>query len=566
MLSYTEREDIVKRHASLYAESSSFRTRWKDIQTYLMPGSGFFDDYTPGQAIAVDAQTILDSSPSLALRTLAAGLSSGMTPPSRPWVRFGLPDPDLEKFRPSRLWLQGLEDRFYASMAKSNIYGCMDNLYYECPGFGQGAMIVEKDFNSVMRGRVFTAGEYFYGLGPTGKVDSFGRRFWMTAGQLRQEFGLESLSNETKDLLKDANGTDKWVKVCHLIEPNPKQKVGLLAAANKAYRSVYWEDGRIERSLLRESGYDQFPVMVPRWKTRDSMAIYGISPAWEMLGDIKMLQELHRKKLLAIDKIIDPPVQIEDNGFDSDPALLPGEVIRYTGNNPNGGARSVYDVRIDLTAVTNEIAQVSQRIDRGFFRDLLMMVSQVQTQGKTAYEISKMYEEKLMVLGPVLESFKDELHDPLVDRWFEIALAAGIIPPPPAELQGMELKVEYISTLAQAQKMIGTAAIQEFYGMHVNICQLYPEARDNVDPDKLESTLHAKMGVPVEVMRDEEEVAAIREGRQQAEEKAAQEQEAAQGLENARSLSDTKVGQGNALDVMLQGMGAAPATAGPRAA
>lgn len=39
------------------------------------------------------------------------------------------------------------------------------------------------------------------------------------------------------------------------------------------------------------------------------------------------------------------------------------------------------------------------------------------------------------------------------------------LPPPPPELEGMDLQVDFISPLAQAQRAVGTAAIDRVVGI-----------------------------------------------------------------------------------------------------
>lgn len=558
MLTAQERNYLQRRFAQLDADSSAWRSRCQDVQSYLCPSRGNFSAALPNAPQSIGGSTILNSGPSLALRTLAAALSMGSMSSSQPWFRLGLPDPDLEKFKPARLWLENVENRMYSVFAKSNIYKCRDQIYEECPAFGMGALFVEADYNSVIRGRTFTAGEYFVGANAQSKINVFGRRLWMTIAQLVEEFGLEALTPQ-RQAQRQNHELDVYVRICHLIEPNEKSTQGKLDSSNKAFRSIYWEDGQISQKTLREAGYDSFPLMVPRWKTRDSMAIHGISPAWECLPDIKMLQEMEHKELIGADKLIDPPMLVPDD-FDGEPTFLPGEVIRYSGQNPES-VRSAYETKLDLGTFESIKDKVLERTDRAFFRDLLQLVSQIRTQGVTAYQVSKMFEEKLMVLGPVLENFKDELHDPLIDRTFEIMASKGLIPMPPDELRGMELKVEYVSSLAQSQKQIGAAAIEEFYGFHERVCQLYPELKDRVDPDKLIEAYHGKKGAPSEVLRDDAEVEQIREGRAQAELQMAQQQRDAQTLAATKTLGDTKLGKGNALDAALAGAGVQPTAA-----
>ncbi len=176
----------------------------------------------------------------------------------------------------------------------------------------------------------------------------------------------------------------------------------------------------------------------------------------------------------------------------------------------------------------------------------------------TAREVVERHEEKLLVLGPLLESLEGELLDPFIDRTFELALEAGVIPPPPPELEGLDLKVEYISPLAQAQKMIGVTAIEQGARFVGSISAVKPEVIDIVDWDEM-TRQHLQMdGVSPRIIRDPEVVAAERKARAEA---AAAAQAAEQGVamaQGAKTLSETKVGQNSALDAVLGGIAGIP--------
>ena len=70
----------------------------------------------------------------------------------------------------------------------------------------------------------------------------------------------------------------------------------------------------------------------------------------------------------------------------------------------------------------------------------------------TAAEVAERRQEKMLLLGPVLQRLKTELLDPLIERTYYILLRQGEIPPAPDYLNGLEMHVEYISTIAQAQR------------------------------------------------------------------------------------------------------------------
>ncbi len=116
-------------------------------------------------------------------------------------------------------------------------------------------------------------------------------------------------------------------------------------------------------------------------------------------------------------------------------------------------------------------------IDEAFYKNLFLMIAEVGDQPNiTATQINTMREEKMLMLGPVLERLNDELLDPLIDRVFNIMLKRGMLPPPPKEIQGMPLRVEYISVLAQAQKAMGIGNIERFVGFVGNLAALQAQA------------------------------------------------------------------------------------------
>src|SRR5258708_22639753 len=112
---------------------------------------------------------------------------------------------------------------------------------------------------------------------------------------------------------------------------------------------------------------------------------------------------------------------------------------------------------INLGDLREDMAETQQRIRRAFFEDLFLMMAQSDelrgSQPVTAREVEERHEEKLIALGPVLERTNDELLNPLVDRVYDMMDARGMFPPPPQDLHGQRLKVEYISIMAQAQKL-----------------------------------------------------------------------------------------------------------------
>src|SRR5512146_3452802 len=214
-----QRKPFQDRFNALKQEAQSWSSAWKDIQTFLCPTRGQFDNAEPNQGPAINHKKILNGHATRCLNRLASGMTSGLTSPSRPWFKLGLADEELEAYDPVKFWLNMVQSRMMAVYSRSNIYGVLYAVYAECGGFGGAAAMVLEDPQTVIRGRNFTCGEYYIGTGPDCRPNAFGRTFWFTVAQTVKEFGLEKCGETVKNLWNNGQ-VDKWVNIIHLIQPN----------------------------------------------------------------------------------------------------------------------------------------------------------------------------------------------------------------------------------------------------------------------------------------------------------------------------------------------------------
>jgi hypothetical protein len=552
-----DRKEFERRVLAMKNEAQSWLPTWKDIKSYINPVRGFFDDL-PNKGHAIDHKIMLDGYPRRCVRILAAGMTSGLTSPSRPWFRLGVDDPELMELDSIKLWLDNVQERMTNVFSRSNIYGVLNSIYEEIGSFGTASAIILEDPDTVIRGYNFTIGEYWLSLGPDGRVNGFARKYWRTVSQLVKEFGVDNVSPNIKAAYESAKGTsapDRWIAVVHLIEENDSRLPDRADFKNMAYRSIQWEEGSPQNTFLRIGGYEDFSILGPRWQTTTGADVYGKGPGWDALGDCRMLQKMQRKKLLGLDKLIDPPVQ-KDAMVSGEVDTLPGGVTTSSASVPNAGARPVYQIKIDLGAIEESIQRTQEAIGSTFYTDLFLMLMTIERKQITAREVAERHEEKLLMLGPVLECLESELLDPLIDRTFAIMLRVGLIPDPPPELEGQDIKVEYISILAQAQKMVGTTAIEQVCSFVAQLAAVDTSVLDKIDWDEAVETYAEMIGIPARILRSAEAVAAIREAKKEAQLKMQQAQAGMSGAEAARTLSQAKLGQdkegqNSALDAVI---------------
>lgn len=551
-----KRKKLQERWTSLKSERNAVDKRCRDVARYVLPMSGKFlvSDRNRGTRQYHD---ILDNTGTRALKTLASGLMAGATSPARPWFRLMPADPDLAEFQPVREWLDAVGRKMMTVFQRSNTYRTLPQLYEELAAFGTAASIVLPDFENVIHHYPLTWGEFAIAQDHKGQVISLYREFERTVAEVVAEFGYANCSQNTR-LRYDRRELDAWVPVVHAIEPRTERDPWRADGANMPWRSIYFETTGEDNTILRESGFQRFPVLCPRWATVGG-DIYGNSPAMEALGDIRQLQQQQREKGKAIAHQADPAVQAPTSLKNQERDFLPGGVTFVDSPGQTAGVRNAFEVPLRLDYLLMDMQDCRERIRGAFYADLFRMLEgSINDKRMTATEIAERHEEKLLMLGPVLERLHHELLDPLVDLTFARLLEVGALPPPPQEMLGAELRVEFVSMLAQAQKAIGVNSVDRLMGHVTVLMGMKTDVVDTIDFDASVREYADLMGVNPNLIRDEKDVARDREARNRAQ--AAERQmlmlQAAAGT--AKDLGNTPASGNTALGLVTQPVQPAP--------
>jgi hypothetical protein len=552
----SKRKRLDRRLAELTTERSSFIRHWQDLSDYILPRQARFTVTDRNRGDRRNSK-IVDNTATLAVRTLASGMMSGITSPARPWFQLATPDPELNEFTPVKMWLDLVKSRMAHVFLRSNLYTTLPITYSDLGVFGTHAFAVLDDDEDVIRCYSFPVGSYAIGTSHRGNTDSIFREYQLTVRQLVGQFGLQACSTSVQNLYERGNG-EAWIDVVHAVEPNDEYDERKAESRYKRFKSCYYEKGAEGDKMLRESGFDEFPVMAPRWSLTGE-DIYGHSPGMDALGDIKALQLEQKRKAQAIDKMVNPPMVAPSSLRNQRASLLPGDVTYLDVSQGGQGFSPAYEINPRINELMLDIQDNQGRIRRAFFEDLFLMIANDTRSNITAREIQERHEEKLLMLGPVLERLNDELLDPLIDRTFGIMLRRGLIPPPPEELQGMELNVEYVSVMAQAMKLTGITSIERFMSFAGNLAGVNPGVLDKVDFDQAVDEYANMVGVPPSMIKDDDTVAKIREQRAQQQAAMQQAEMAAQGAQTAKTLSETQVTDENVVGQMINNLRGVPA-------
>lgn len=574
----TRRQQCDVLFQQLKQERSSFEAHWQEIADHVRPRRmrTSTSDANKGDK---RNQKIVDNTATMASRTLRSGMMAGVTSPARNWKRLSHPDPKITELSAVKEWLNVVDSRMTDVFLKSNLYKVLPVVYGDMGDFAIGAMLVEEDFDDILRFMPLAIGSYYVANNDKLKVDVFAREFQMTVRQLLQKFGsklpngeydFSNFSSEVKNLWEN-NQRETWVEVRHIIKPNDEYDEKKLQSKFKKYVSIYYETGKsanksgymmgAKDTYLRESGYDWFPVLAPRWEVTGE-DVYGTDcPGMTALGDVKALMLMQKRKAQAVEKKINPAMVGTTALKGQKTSILPGDVT-FT-DDPQYGFRAAHEVNISIGELREDIQDHQERIKRAYFEDLFLMLATSDRRQITATEIDERKEEKLLALGPVLEQLNQDLLDPLIDITFKIMhdrsvdvngqyIEGGLIPPPPEELKNADLKVEYISIMAQAQKLVGIGATERLFNFFSGMVQIFPDSMAKIDADQMLDVYAEQISAHTGLVRPDEEVQKIREQQAQAQQAQAQIEATQQMATTAKDLSQASLENDSALKRLFQ--------------
>ena len=271
----------------------------------------------------------------------------------------------------------------------------------------------------------------------------------------------------------------------------------------------------------------------------------------ELIAKIKN-QELQKGN--AIDYAIEPPIILPTKAKDSEVDFLPGGRTYIDMPGANNQAQSAWNVPMNITPISQNIAEVQERINQAFNVDMFLMFAGAARNNMTATEVAERHEEKLMMLGPVLSRLNQEVLKPLIERAFNILQRAGQIPPPPPELQGQSLSIEYTSMLARSQRAIRAQSLTNFLGMVGQVAQFKPEVLNKINPFQVVNEYADYYSVAPSVLVPDDEANAQLQAQQQAQAQAAQGEQAAQSVDALSKLGKIPAGTETMAGQAIEGL------------
>jgi hypothetical protein len=528
MSEYADRD--CRRLGQLKADRLLHEPVWREVFDLMAPERvhGF-----SGEVVnAADAQNkkaeIYDSTAIDSGRIAASGFASGLHPANSIW--FGL---DVgEQSDAERQWLDGAARTIFKNIHAANFDAEMGESYSDLIPAGWFVLYISEAPEGGYHFEHWPLSQCFVGSSKPGrKIDIVHREFDLTVEQLVGEYGLDNVSSQVREKYTVGGAAlGEKVRVLWVIEPRPVYVVGPAMAKNKAFASRHHEVST--KHTLRESGYDEFPCAVPRWRLIPGTP-YATGLGSDAMPDIKTLNQIQKLELANLDIAVSGMWKAVDDG------VLNPKTVRL-------GARKMVmmaDTKNMEPLTTGADFNVSfAKADRlqASIRKILL-ADQLHPQDGPAMTATEVHARVQLVrqqMGPIFGRLQSEFLQTLIERCFAIAYRAGVLGRPPESLAGRDFTVKYISPLARAQRLEEVTAIDVFLAGLALASEIEPTLVDLVDMEQAQREKAEALGVPAKLIRSTDDVTARRKAKQEAEQ--AQQQQAQQA-QLAASAGDAMI-------------------------
>jgi|TARA_B110000114_G_scaffold148016_1_gene157936 hypothetical protein len=524
-------ESIIKRYDRLKSDRVNWDQMWEELATYLMPGKiDFISTTTRGTKRAAE---VYDSTAIHALQILSASLHGSLTSPSTKWFGLRFREDELNENKDAKDWLEKCSKGIFQEFGKSNFSTEVAEAYQDLAGFGTSCLQFDvKTKDAQFDGFNFRAchlAEVVISESEEGRIDTVFRKLKLTARQAHQKFGDDCGEKSMKALKTDPDKEFEYIQA--VIPRELKGEPAMVAPPNMRPYACYYVSV-IDKKICKESGYYELPYMVPRWgKTTGD--VYGFGPGCVARPDIKTLNESRKLAMKAWEKSIDPPLMAMQNGILGKIDMRPSSVTYVRDMN---GLAPISN-QTNWSADQLMLGDVRGSVRRIFFSDQLELNDGPQM---TATEVQVRYELMQRLLGPTLGRLQSEFLNPIVERAFYSMLRGNALPQMPQVLQdaGGDLDIEYVGPLARSQKMDEVTSIQRAVDGIMQLAQVNPEVLDIVDVDKAGRTISDRLGAPADILRGDEQVADMRQSRQQQQQQQAEMDMGQQQLEGATQAAN----------------------------
>ena len=517
---------LMRRWGQMDAEYQRHVHVWRACfdHTYPERGAGLAgDDMDADKAQSLKAE-LLDSTGTDGARLLTSSITSGMTPANSVWFALDVGEETDEE----RRWLDQAAETIWEAIHASNYDAAKFEAVLDSVCAGWFVLFIDEDDAGGLRFQQWPLAQCRVAASREGgPIDTVFRRFSLTAEQAVSAYGDKASAKIQADARDKPDTPHEFM---HCIYPRTDFAPGGRMARNLPFASVHIACA--DKVAVRESGYHEKPVVVPRWMQLPGSA-YAIGPVSNALPTIRELNALLRLEKSALARAAAGVYVAEDDGVlnPRNVSVRGGSVIVANSINSIKELPSGADFNVTFSKADQMRAEIRR----------LLMADQLQPQDGPAMTATEVHVRVALIrqlLGPLFGRFQTEDLAPTIDRVFGLMFRRGrpelggapgdvLLDDPPASLQGEALRVRYQSPLARAQKLEDVSAMERMAIMAQNLAAAGKAgALDLLDEDQMMRLAADGLGAPAKALKDEKAVEAYRKA--VAEKQAADQQAMAQ--------------------------------------
>ena len=522
-----------QRRAELKQIFDQIKPDLQDLADYFAPNAVRFIARNVNKPY-VKSKKILDSTTFVAVRNFASGMMTGATSPTRRWFKTGIMARGKDRTKMSynaKSWCAVQAELTRKILYASNFYQLLPEVYEQLGIFSFSCLAMEKDFENVVNFKVLPIGSYYYAKDGRGVVDTVCRNYMESAKNLVERYGLENCSQSVQEVYKTRPNT--LFEIVHFVEPNREYKENSPLSHQKRFISATYEVGTGDK-FLKKAGFDKFPFVIFESSCNGEDAYPSKGCGIYALPDAKQLMTLIKELGKAVKKMVSPPYQGSSSLKNIKLSDNPGF---FNQDGDNGvGIRPIHEVSPQVLELKNIIMELRDNIRSIFYNELFAMILNTAERGRTATEVNELKEEKLVLLSPLLEQVHTALKQ-ILDWIFYTEMEVGILPPVPNELEGEEIEIEFISTLAQAMKAQNISSMERFITFTANMAQAVdPVLIKKIKGENMIDDYADFANIDPSQIAPNEELEALRQAQAEKQAQAEQMQQLQQGSEMIKNI------------------------------
>lgn len=528
----TTAQRILARTQSMRSNREPLVSIWRQCFAYTFPlrGGSWYSETETGRN--GDQVNLNDSTTTEAARIFASHLQEGMTPSNALWFGLYVPEQSHEEQR----WLDNAARRLWEMIHHSNFDAVSFESMLDLTAAGWPVMYCDSTERGGFHFEQWPMAQCSIAASRPGQpVDTIAREFEYTAAQAMSVYG-ERCSEKIRACLEAGKTAEKF-RFIHYIGPRKDGRADAKMAKHLPFESVHIEC--TTKNVVRESGYHEFPCIVPRWQLLPG-SDYAVGPVYEAMADTATLNRIKELEFLNLDIAVGGMWIAEDDGVLNPRAVKIGgrRVIIANSVNSMKELKSGADFSVSFSSEDRLQAQI---------RKLLMadILPPLEGQPRTAAEIHMRMAYIRKMLGPNYARVQYEYLQKLIERCFGMALRSGALGEAPQSLAGRSWFIKYKNPLARAQQLSEIEAIDNYTQGLAMLAEVDAGIMDNIDLDKAARYRGEALGVPWELIPDEKAIREKRLARQQAQQAAQQEQLQTELMQQAGGAAIQQMAAGN---------------------